>query len=93
VELIHLTILPEFYPYNDRVLGNFLEKLSSILSEDKMKCPECQTESPNDAKFCIECASPMEFHCPNCGAITPGVSSPSSLIIGSSYEFVGRKLI
>jgi hypothetical protein len=36
-----------------------------------MKCPKCQIENPDNAKFCIECASPMEFHCPNCGAITP----------------------
>ncbi|EFK10356.1 adenylate and Guanylate cyclase catalytic domain protein [delta proteobacterium NaphS2] len=36
-----------------------------------MICPKCQSENPEDAKFCIECASPMEFHCPNCGAITP----------------------
>jgi class 3 adenylate cyclase/tetratricopeptide (TPR) repeat protein len=36
-----------------------------------MKCPKCQHDNPDDAKFCIECASPMEFHCPNCGAITP----------------------
>jgi predicted amidophosphoribosyltransferase len=37
----------------------------------KMKCSKCQHENPEDAKFCIECASPLEFHCPNCGAITP----------------------
>ncbi len=36
-----------------------------------MKCLKCQHENPSDAKFCIECASPMEFHCPNCGAMTP----------------------
>jgi len=36
-----------------------------------MKCPKCQFENPDEAKFCIECATPMEFHCPNCGAITP----------------------
>jgi class 3 adenylate cyclase len=36
-----------------------------------MKCLKCQHENPDNAKFCIECASPMEFHCPNCGAITP----------------------
>ncbi|MBW1769470.1 MAG: AAA family ATPase, partial [Deltaproteobacteria bacterium] len=36
-----------------------------------MKCTNCQHENPEDSKFCIECASPMEFHCPNCGAITP----------------------
>ncbi|MHC4638460.1 MAG: adenylate/guanylate cyclase domain-containing protein [Planctomycetota bacterium] len=36
-----------------------------------MKCPKCQSENPDDAKFCIECSNPMEFHCPHCGAITP----------------------
>ena len=36
-----------------------------------MKCPKCQHGNPADAKFCIECASPMDFHCPNCGAKTP----------------------
>jgi class 3 adenylate cyclase/tetratricopeptide (TPR) repeat protein len=36
-----------------------------------MQCPKCQFENPDNAKFCIECASPIEFHCPNCGAITP----------------------
>jgi len=38
---------------------------------DKMKCSECRFENPDDAKFCVECANPMEFHCPNCKAITP----------------------
>ena len=36
-----------------------------------MQCPKCQHENPDDSKFCIECASPMEFHCPPCGTITP----------------------
>ena len=36
-----------------------------------MLCPKCQFENPDDAKFCIECASRMEFHCPSCRAITP----------------------
>ena len=36
-----------------------------------MRCPKCHFENQDDAKFCIECASPMEFHCPNCGAKTP----------------------
>ncbi|NIO05799.1 MAG: zinc-ribbon domain-containing protein, partial [Proteobacteria bacterium] len=36
-----------------------------------MRCPRCQSENPEEAKFCIECGNPMEFHCPKCGAITP----------------------
>ena len=40
-----------------------------------MKCQKCQFENPDDAKFCIKCASPMEFHCPNCGAITPATGT------------------
>jgi len=36
-----------------------------------MKCPKCQYENPDSAKFCIECGDPMEFHCPKCGIITP----------------------
>ncbi|MBW1785344.1 MAG: zinc ribbon domain-containing protein [Deltaproteobacteria bacterium] len=36
-----------------------------------MKCPNCQFQNPEGAKFCIECGDPMEFHCPRCGVITP----------------------
>jgi len=36
-----------------------------------MKCPKCQFENPDGAKFCIECGDPMEFRCPKCGVITP----------------------
>ena len=36
-----------------------------------MKCPKCQTDNPEEAKFCIECGSLIEFCCPKCGAKTP----------------------
>lgn len=36
-----------------------------------MKCPKCQTENPDAAKFCIECANPFEVQCPNCGVTNP----------------------
>ena len=36
-----------------------------------MKCSKCLHENPDGAKFCIECGAPLEFHCPNCGAVTP----------------------
>ncbi|KPK21215.1 MAG: hypothetical protein AMK69_22260 [Nitrospira bacterium SG8_3] len=36
-----------------------------------MKCPGCQSDNPEDAKFCIDCGAPMERSCPSCGAPTP----------------------
>jgi hypothetical protein len=36
-----------------------------------MKCLKCQSENPEEAKFCIECGAPMELYCPKCRAQTP----------------------
>jgi class 3 adenylate cyclase/tetratricopeptide (TPR) repeat protein len=36
-----------------------------------MKCPKCQAENPDTAKYCIECANPLEVQCPNCGVTNP----------------------
>ncbi len=36
-----------------------------------MKCPKCQIDNPDKAKFCIECGAPMEFLCPQCGVMNP----------------------
>ena len=36
-----------------------------------MQCPKCQTDNPEAAKFCIECANPFEIQCPQCGAANP----------------------
>jgi GTP cyclohydrolase III len=36
-----------------------------------MQCPKCHTGNPDAAKFCIECASPLEIQCPQCGATNP----------------------
>jgi class 3 adenylate cyclase/tetratricopeptide (TPR) repeat protein len=32
-----------------------------------MKCPKCQFENPESAKFCSECGSKLEIACPSCG--------------------------
>jgi len=38
-----------------------------------MKCPKCQFENPEGAKFCVECGSKLEMPCPACGfANLPG---------------------
>src|SRR5262249_35191628 len=33
-----------------------------------MQCTSCGTENPESAKFCIECAAPLQKRCPSCGA-------------------------
>jgi class 3 adenylate cyclase/tetratricopeptide (TPR) repeat protein len=37
-----------------------------------MKCPRCQQENPSQAKFCLECATPLALRCTNCGTRLPG---------------------
>ncbi|MBI4561568.1 MAG: zinc ribbon domain-containing protein, partial [Candidatus Rokubacteria bacterium] len=32
-----------------------------------MKCPRCQAQTPDDARFCEECGARLELTCPNCG--------------------------
>jgi hypothetical protein len=41
-----------------------------------MKCPRCQQENPPQAKFCLECATPLASRCTNCGprALDSGVT-------------------
>jgi len=33
-----------------------------------MKCPQCQTGNPEDAKFCEQCGTQLLCKCPGCGA-------------------------
>jgi tetratricopeptide (TPR) repeat protein len=33
-----------------------------------MKCPNCQYENPEDAKFCEQCGVQLLYRCPGCGA-------------------------
>jgi class 3 adenylate cyclase/tetratricopeptide (TPR) repeat protein len=39
-----------------------------------MKCPKCQTENKEGAKFCIECGYQFELKCPQCGHPLPPVA-------------------
>jgi len=32
-----------------------------------MRCPECQHENRQEAKFCEECGTKLQRVCPNCG--------------------------
>ena len=33
-----------------------------------MRCPRCEADTPEGAKFCIECGAPLNLRCPQCGA-------------------------
>jgi class 3 adenylate cyclase/ribosomal protein L40E len=35
-----------------------------------MRCPRCEADNPDGAKFCIECGTPLPRRCPQCGADT-----------------------
>jgi hypothetical protein len=35
-----------------------------------MRCPRCEADTPDGAKFCIECGTPLTPRCPQCGAHT-----------------------
>jgi len=36
-----------------------------------MRCPKCQFENPESAKFCNECGNKLEIACPSCGKMNP----------------------
>ncbi|MGD8948157.1 MAG: adenylate/guanylate cyclase domain-containing protein, partial [Desulfobacterales bacterium] len=36
-----------------------------------MKCPKCEFENPEEAKFCNECGNKLEKSCPECGKSNP----------------------
>ncbi|MEK7700958.1 MAG: zinc ribbon domain-containing protein, partial [candidate division NC10 bacterium] len=36
-----------------------------------MKCPRCQQDNPPQAKFCLECATPLVARCASCGTQLP----------------------
>jgi class 3 adenylate cyclase/tetratricopeptide (TPR) repeat protein len=36
-----------------------------------MKCPKCQFENPESAKFCSECGNKLEIRCPECEKVNP----------------------
>jgi len=36
-----------------------------------MKCPNCQHENTEDARFCNECGNKLELICPECGKLNP----------------------
>ena len=50
-----------------------------------MKCPKCQFDNPEGAKFCNECGNKLEMMCPSCGRINP---LGSKFCNGCGYSFI-----
>lgn len=48
-------------------LGNV--QMTPPVRQETVTCPNCQTQNPSSAKFCINCGNKMvsEEHCPECG--------------------------
>lgn len=36
-----------------------------------MKCPKCEFENEEEAKFCLDCGERLEIECPLCGKAFP----------------------
>ncbi|UCE33207.1 MAG: zinc ribbon domain-containing protein, partial [Deltaproteobacteria bacterium] len=36
-----------------------------------MKCPKCEFQNKEEAKFCLECGERLELKCPQCGKALP----------------------
>jgi hypothetical protein len=51
-----------------------------------MKCPQCQFENREGAKFCNQCASTLEIKCPECGNLNP----PGSKFCNECASDLGR---
>ena len=47
-----------------------------------MKCPACQTENPDDKKYCRECGADLVLNCPKCGAEVFAVDKIEATITG-----------
>jgi class 3 adenylate cyclase len=73
-----------------------------------MKCPKCNAENRDGARFCDECATPLVRKCPNCGIevrpnakfcdncahdlIQPGESPPADLSFEEKLDKIQRYL-
>jgi class 3 adenylate cyclase len=40
----------------------------AVPENPSMRCPHCEADSPDGAKFCLECGTPLRARCPQCGA-------------------------
>ena len=48
-----------------------VNKLPPNVLGEIMKCPKCQFDNKEGAKFCLECGERLELQCPQCGKPLP----------------------
>lgn len=51
------------------VVTNSMNSALEQVNEQPKKCPKCQADLPNNAKFCLECGAKLENKCPKCGTV------------------------
>src|SRR5713101_8414800 len=68
-----------------------------------MQCPSCGSDNPEGAKFCIECAAPLQKRCPSCGAVnlprakfcaecgSPLTAQPQPSVSSSRFQVSGSQ--
>jgi class 3 adenylate cyclase/tetratricopeptide (TPR) repeat protein len=72
-----LGVKPGVVPRGRNVLSRACDKNSSgavATLGGRMRCPSCQTENPEGAKFCNECAAPLPLACGVCGSSNPSTA-------------------
>lgn len=55
-------------------IGNIFDGMNTSTPtpmENTIQCPGCGSTLPANAKFCLECGSPIARKCPNCGNELP----------------------
>ena len=59
-----------------------------------MRCPNCQSENPENASFCIECGAAFERRCLKCGFDNPPRAkfcSRCGLFVHRGFHLFGRR--
>ena len=56
-----------------------------------MKCPGCQTENPDDKKFCRECAARLVLACPQCGYDLFGIPQARCPECGFGFDYAALR--
>jgi hypothetical protein len=59
----------------------------------KMKCPKCELDSREGAKFCLKCGEKLELNCPQCGKKLPLLAEFCDECGQSLEETIGERTL